>query len=184
MFSILIPSFNNLEYLKTCIDSLKKNSKYTHQIIIHINEGTDGSLDYVKKNNVEYTYSKNNIGMPKALNKSSKLAKFNYILISHDDFYFCPDWDIEFVEELSLYNHNNFHLSGFVVLIFIVSAGLVIFIFSYAIFSGQIGYVGFTKFRANNSFFFHFFVIIFYINRTRRFTNGRRFIRFRFYDSR
>ena len=49
---------------------------------------------------------------------------------------------------------NNFHLSGFVVLIFIVSAGLVIFIFSYAIFSGQIGYVGFTKFRANNSFFF------------------------------
>ena len=115
MFSILIPSYNNLEYLKTCINSLKKNSKYTHQIIVHINEGTDGSLEYVKENNFEYTYSENNIGMPKALNKSSKLAKFDYILISHDDFYFCPNWDIEFVKELSLYNHNNFYLSGIMI---------------------------------------------------------------------
>ena len=49
MFSIVIPSFNNLEYLKLCLNSLKKNSKYKHQIIVHINEGTDGSLDYVKK---------------------------------------------------------------------------------------------------------------------------------------
>ena len=112
MFSILIPSFNNINYLKTCINSLRKNSKYNHQIIVHINEGTDGSLQYAKENNLEYTYSEINIGMPKALNKSSLLAKFDYILISHDDFYFCPNWDIEFINELSLYNHNNFYLSG------------------------------------------------------------------------
>ena len=112
MFSILIPSFNNLEYLKTCIDSLKKNSKYSHQIIVHINEGTDGSLEYVKENNLEYTFSNENIGMPKALNKSSALAKFGYILISHDDFYYCPGWDTEFVKEINNIKHNNFYLSG------------------------------------------------------------------------
>tara|TARA_B100000787_G_C16150809_1_gene276480 strand:- start:334 stop:1218 length:885 start_codon:yes stop_codon:yes gene_type:complete len=112
MFSILIPSYNNLEYLKTCINSLKKNSEYTHQIIVHINEGTDGSLEYVKENNFEYTYSENNIGMPKALNKASKLAKFDYILISHDDFYYCPGWDSEFVKEINNIKHNNFYLSG------------------------------------------------------------------------
>ena len=112
MFSILIPSYNNLDYLKTCINSLIKNSKYTHQIIVHINEGTDGSLEYVKENNFEHTYSENNIGMPKALNKSSKLAKFDYILISHDDFYFCPGWDIEFVNELKKIDHKKFYLSG------------------------------------------------------------------------
>ena len=54
MFSILIPSFNNLEYLKICIDSIKKNSKFNHQIIVHINEGTDGTLEYVKKNNFDF----------------------------------------------------------------------------------------------------------------------------------
>ena len=112
MFSILIPSYNNLEYLKTCINSLKKNSKYTHQIIVHINEGTDGSLEYVKENNFEYTYSENNIGMPKALNKSSKLAKFDYILISHDDFYYCPGWDVELVNNVNFIGHNNFYLSS------------------------------------------------------------------------
>ena len=112
MFSILIPSYNNLEYLKTCIDSLKKNSEYTHQIIVHINEGTDGSLDYVKENNFEYTYSENNIGMPKALNKSSELAKFDYILISHDDFYYCPGWDVELVKNVNFIGHNNFYLSS------------------------------------------------------------------------
>ena len=45
MFSILIPSYNNIDYLKKCITSLKKNSKYDHQIIVHINEGNDGSLE-------------------------------------------------------------------------------------------------------------------------------------------
>ena len=115
MFSILIPSFNNLEYLKTCINSLKKNSKYSHQIIVHINEGTDGSLEYVKENNLEYTFSNENIGMPKALNKSSGLAKFDYIVISHDDFYFCPEWDLVFKNEIDQLNHNFFYLSGIMV---------------------------------------------------------------------
>ena len=112
MFSILIPSYNNLNYLKLCIESLEKNSKFEHQIIIHVNEGSDGTLDYVQKNNFDYTYTSENIGMPKALNKASKLANFDYILISHDDFYYCPGWDTEFINEIKKINHNNFYLSG------------------------------------------------------------------------
>ena len=112
MFSILIPSYNNIDYLKICIESLEKNSKFNHQIIIHINEGSDGSLDYIKKKNLDYTYSENNIGMPKALNSASKLSTKEYILISHDDFYFCPDWDTEFFKEINLMPDNKFYLSG------------------------------------------------------------------------
>ena len=122
MFSILIPSYNNLDYLKLCIESLEKNSKFKHQIIIHVNEGSDGTLDYVKKNNFNHTYTPENIGMPKALNKASKLANFDYILISHDDFYYCPGWDSEFVNEIKKINHNNFYLSGTM-----VGAGQVFF---------------------------------------------------------
>ncbi|WP_440676334.1 glycosyltransferase family 2 protein [Candidatus Pelagibacter sp. HIMB1593] len=112
MFSILIPSFNNLEYLKLCIKSIKKNSEFDHQIIVHINDGKDGSLDFIKYNNIEYTFSHENIGMPKALNLSSKLAKFTYILISHDDFYYCPGWDIELSKEIEKIGHKNFYISG------------------------------------------------------------------------
>jgi GT2 family glycosyltransferase len=112
MFSILIPTYNNLQYLKICIDSIKKNSKLDHQIIVHVNEGIDGSLDFVKKSGFDFSYSEKNIGMPKALNKASLLAKKNYLVISHDDFYFCPGWDTEFLNEINFINHNNFYLSG------------------------------------------------------------------------
>ena len=47
VFSILIPSWNNLEYLKLCIASIKKNSRYKHQIIVHANEGSDGTWEYL-----------------------------------------------------------------------------------------------------------------------------------------
>ena len=112
MFSILIPTFNNLKYLKVCIESIKKNSKFIHQIIVHINEGSDGTIEYVKNLGIDYTISEKNIGMPKALNLASKKARQNYILISHDDFYYCPGWDQVFYEEIKNLKHNNFYLSG------------------------------------------------------------------------
>ena len=52
MFSIIIPTFNNLDYLKLCLKSIKKNSKFDHEIIVFINEGRDGTLEYVKENNL------------------------------------------------------------------------------------------------------------------------------------
>ena len=85
MFSILIPSYNNLNYLDLCIKSINKNSKYNHQIQF-INEGKDGSLECIKRSKLNYTFTEHNVGMPIALNRASKLAKYNYIIISHDDF--------------------------------------------------------------------------------------------------
>ncbi|WP_440676908.1 glycosyltransferase family 2 protein [Candidatus Pelagibacter sp. HIMB1587] len=112
MFSILIPTFNNLNYLKICIESLRKNSNFNHEIIVHVNEGTDGTIEYLNKNKIKYTHTNENIGMPRALNISSKEARLNYILISHDDFYYCPGWDMEFEKEIKLLKHNNFYFSG------------------------------------------------------------------------
>ena len=40
--SIIIPTLNNIDYLKICLESLKKNSKYEHEIIPHVNIGNDG----------------------------------------------------------------------------------------------------------------------------------------------
>ena len=49
MFSILIPTFNNVKYLELCINSIKKNSKYDHQIVVHVNIGDDGTIEYLNK---------------------------------------------------------------------------------------------------------------------------------------
>ena len=112
MYSIIIPTFNNLEYLKLCIKSIKKNSNFEHQIIPHINIGDDGSKDYVKSQNLDYTYTEYNAGICEGMNKAAKKAKFDYILYAHDDFYFCPDWDKELKKEVETIGHNNFYLSG------------------------------------------------------------------------
>ena len=48
MFSVIIPSFNNINYLKICVESLLKNSYYKNEIIVHLNIGSDGSDDYLK----------------------------------------------------------------------------------------------------------------------------------------
>ena len=49
MISIIIPTFNNLKYLDLCINSLKKNSYFDNEILLHINEGTDGSLKFAQE---------------------------------------------------------------------------------------------------------------------------------------
>jgi len=112
MFSIIIPTFNNFNYLKICIDSIKKNSKFNHEIILHINDGSDGSLKYAKQNNLRHTYSNNNIGLCTAVNSAAKLSSTKYILYAHDDMYFCPEWDEHLLNEVNIISHNKFYLSG------------------------------------------------------------------------
>jgi len=88
MFSILIPSYNNLSYLKLCIKSIIDNSKFNHQIIVHVNEGADGTLNYLKESNIDFTFTNYNSGICEGINKASKLAKYEFFLYAHDDFYF------------------------------------------------------------------------------------------------
>ena len=112
MFSIIIPTFNNLDYLKLCLKSLKKNSNYEHDIIIFINEGNDGTLTYVKDNNLKFLHSNINKGVCFAFNESAKIAKNKYLVLAHDDMYFCPRWDSVFFDELKKIKVEDFFVSG------------------------------------------------------------------------
>ena len=112
MFSIIIPSLNNLKYLKICIKSLKKNSFFNNQIIVHLNVGNDGSKDFLKTENVEYTFSDENLGLCKAVNLAVKKSRYDYVLYSHDDFYFCPNWDLSMFNEIKQIGHKKFYLSS------------------------------------------------------------------------
>jgi len=112
MISIIIPTYNNLEYLKLCIKSIKKNSAFDHDIILHINEGIDGTLDFAKKNNLKFSYSKINTGICEGCNNAAKKSKFDLILYAHDDMYFCPEWDTILLDEMNSLNTKMFYLSG------------------------------------------------------------------------
>ena len=110
--SIIIPTYNNLNYLKFFLKSLQINSKFDHEIILHINEGSDGTLDYALKNNIRHTFSDKNIGLCSSMNKAYSLTTTNYILYAHDDMYFCKNWDIFLTDEINKQDNNSYYLTG------------------------------------------------------------------------
>ena len=112
MFSIIIPTFNNYNYLRLCLDSIKKNSKFNHEILVHVNDGADGTIEYLKSNKISYTHSNKNIGLCSSLNLVAKQSSKKYLLYSHDDMYFCPGWDVCLSEELNNTTHDLFYFSG------------------------------------------------------------------------
>ena len=112
MFSILIPTWNNLELLKLCVRSIQQHSSYAHQIIIHVNDGSDGSLAWVREQKFDYTASPDNIGICLAVNEAAMHAKKDYILYLNDDMYCCPGWDIALINKIKKFDTDLFMLSG------------------------------------------------------------------------
>lgn len=111
-FSIIIPTLNNLDYLKILISSIEKNSTKDHEIIVHVNENLDNTINFLEEKKILYTYSDKNIGLCSGVNKAAKLATTNYILYTHDDMYFLPEWDIILKNEVEKLNTKFFYLSG------------------------------------------------------------------------
>lgn len=113
LFSIVIPTWNNLEYLKLLIESIRKNSTYQHQLIVYVNEGKDGTLDWVKKQkDLAYVYSSENQGICVALNESRKKVNTDYLLYLNDDMYVCPGWDEALFKVIDNIGHQRFFISA------------------------------------------------------------------------
>lgn len=111
-FSILLPSWNNLAYLKKCIESIRKNSYYSHQVVVHVNDGSDGTLQWLLQENIDFTYSKENVGICYALNAARTLAYTDYIVYMNDDMYALPNWDRVLMEEVEKLDTKLFFLSS------------------------------------------------------------------------
>jgi GT2 family glycosyltransferase len=111
-FSIVIPTFNNFNYLKLSIDSIRKNSFFKNQIIIHINGNDIKTENYLNELKIEYTKSDINIGLCSGVNMASKKCSNNYFVYAHDDMYFLPKWDFFLYEEIKRFNTKLFYLSS------------------------------------------------------------------------
>src|SRR3989338_7331212 len=83
MFSIIIPSWNNLALLQLCIRSIRQHSAYAHQIIV----------------------------ICLAVNDAAMHATQDYILYLNDDMYCCPGWDTALVNKLKQLDTDLFMLS-------------------------------------------------------------------------
>ena len=114
-FTIIIPTFNNTDYLKLCIKSILKNSSTSHQLIIHVN-GIDQNTElFLDQNKILYTKTNTNVGLCTGVNLAAKKAVNDYILYAHDDMYFLPNWDLVLMNEVKSLNTKNFYLSSIMI---------------------------------------------------------------------
>ncbi|GIV33186.1 MAG: hypothetical protein KatS3mg031_0721 [Chitinophagales bacterium] len=92
-FSIIIPTWNNLDFLRTCVGSIRQNSAWRHEIVVHVNEGVDGTLQWLQSEGIAFTHSISNIGVCKAFNTALTRASRPVIAFLNDDMYVLPGWD-------------------------------------------------------------------------------------------
>ncbi len=112
LFSILVPSWNNLPFLRLCLDSVRRHSAYEHQIVVHVNEGADSTRAWVNSQEIDHSYSLRNVGVCRSLNAAATMARTRYIVYMNDDMYALPGWDRSLYEAIEALGHDRFFLSG------------------------------------------------------------------------
>lgn len=93
--SIVILTYNNLEYNKLCIESIRKyTEKDTYEIIVVDNNSTDGTVEWLKEqSDIKLILNKENLGFPKGCNQGIQVAELsNDILLLNNDTIVTPNW--------------------------------------------------------------------------------------------
>ncbi len=93
VLAIVIPTWNNLPYLRLCIESLRANSRVAHEIVVHVNEGSDGTRAYLEREGIRFTHSLENVGVCHAVNIAARASTASLVCLLNDDMYCLPRWD-------------------------------------------------------------------------------------------
>lgn len=96
--SVIIPNWNGQRFLKTCLDSLKKQTFKDFEIIVVDNGSTDGSVEFIEQNypQVKVIALSKNMGFCYAVNRGIKESKGKYIALLNND----TNVDTRWLEEL------------------------------------------------------------------------------------
>lgn len=91
--SIIVPSWNNLQMLRLCVRSVRQHSELDFQLVVHANEATDGTLQWLRDEGIDFTYSEQNLGICRSLNAAFEKTRADYLVYLNDDMYVLPSWD-------------------------------------------------------------------------------------------
>jgi GT2 family glycosyltransferase/glycosyltransferase involved in cell wall biosynthesis len=96
--SIIVISFNNLDYTKLCLESICKHTSYPNYEIIIVDNGSDqDTIAYLKHfqsnhGKTSLVLNQNNEGFSKANNQGFRKSKGEYILFLNNDTIVTPGW--------------------------------------------------------------------------------------------
>lgn len=114
MFSIIIPTWNNLPFLQLAVDTIRRHSAHAHahEILVHVNDGSDGTLAWVREQGLKHTASADNIGICYAVNRVATLATRPYLVYLNDDMAVLPGWDTRLIEVAQQLEGRRFMISA------------------------------------------------------------------------
>ena len=105
-----ISSFNNLNYLKLAVKSVRENSYYKDSpLIIHAENCQDGTNEWLAENSEKWNFeyyveqNENPIGIGGGMNFCASKVKTEFINFLHADFYVSKNWDIELLNKFEKY---------------------------------------------------------------------------------
>ena len=95
--SIIILTFNQLEYTKKCIESIRKHTPEPHEIIFVDNGSSDGTVQWLRaqiRDNPHYKLLENpkNLGFARGCNQGMAMASGNYLLLLNNDVVVAEGW--------------------------------------------------------------------------------------------
>ena len=97
-WTIVIATWNRLSYLRCLVNSIRENSEWGHRIRIHVNDGSDGTLDWVRENGIAHTHTDQNVGLPRAANTCALYTSTKWMYLVDDDMYLLRGWDKALVD--------------------------------------------------------------------------------------
>ncbi|MFH1624466.1 MAG: glycosyltransferase, partial [Pseudomonadota bacterium] len=100
MTSVIIPTYNELEYTKRCLESLKRFTKGRYELIFVDNGSTDGTVEYLRSviSNPSPTIgyklicNTENLGFARGCNQGIEAASGDYVLLLNNDVIVTERW--------------------------------------------------------------------------------------------
>lgn len=96
--TIVIPNFNGMQYIQTCLESLYTGTTKEIAVIVVDNASTDGSMELVRDRfpQVKLVVNQTNTGFSHAVNQGIRLSRTPYVILLNND----TQADLSFVHEL------------------------------------------------------------------------------------
>ena len=100
--------------LRLCLRGLRQNGSLPHQVVAFVNEGRDGTADFLAAEapEVDVVVAPRNVGICYALNLARRLARAEYLVYLNDDMFVLPGWDARLLAVADAMPRGRFMLSA------------------------------------------------------------------------
>jgi glycosyltransferase involved in cell wall biosynthesis/GT2 family glycosyltransferase len=100
--SIAICAFNALEYTRLLVDSIRRHSRYDHEILIYSDGSSDATSAWLREQrDTVWQHDRKNRGICTAMNRVGRMATREYLFFPNTDHVLAPGWDEALIPRLS-----------------------------------------------------------------------------------